>query len=86
MIEASARLPRNGRTNRNYYPYYCYKVLSAIIPPEDVESRRILCYVHLQAQGTVEANDDEWFQICRVVGEIKYEPTDRGLAVRYARH
>ena len=71
------------RVNRNYYPYYIYKILDQIIPEDDFEQRRILFYIYIQSQDTVEADDDNWELICREIPELKYIPTDRTKALQY---
>lgn len=72
------------RVNRNYYPYYISRVLEAILPVDDYESRRVFYYIYVQSKDTVEADDANWELICESLGEeIKYRPTDRSLGLRY---
>jgi hypothetical protein len=74
-----------NRVNRNYYPYYISRVLEAILPADDYESRRVFYYIYVQSKETVEADDANWERICESLGdnEIKYRPTDRTLGLRY---
>lgn len=83
-IEIGERVRRNGRVNRNYYPFYIFKIVDRIIPEADVENRRILYYIYVQSKETVEADDAEWEQICLELPEIEYVPTDRSLGLKYA--
>lgn len=92
-IEIGEEKRPEGRTNRNYYPYYIYKILDAILP-EDVgpdgktiaearEMRRVLYYIYMQGQDTLAKNDREWKEICEDLEEIKWVPTNRAKAQRY---
>ncbi len=72
-----------GRTNLNYYPYYIYKLLDAILPPDDVENRRIFYYIYMQKQNTLDKNDVEWRKICEELPEIEFRPTCRDMALAY---
>lgn len=82
-IEISERIRSDSRVNRNYYPYYIYKILDQLLEPDDVKQRRILCYIYMQSQDTVEADDREWEQVCMHLPEIDYVPTDRFGADKY---
>jgi len=91
-LEMTVRCDDGGRTessalrvNRNYYPYYISRVLEAILPEDDYESRRVFYYIYVQSKDTVEADDANWERICEALGEeeIKYKPTDRTLGLRY---
>jgi len=72
-----------GRVNRNYYPFYIYKIFDGIIPEVDEENRRILYYIHLQGDETLSNNDAEWQRICEELPEIEWRPTNRSLANKY---
>jgi hypothetical protein len=80
-IEIGERIRRDNRTNRNYYPFYIFKILDRILTDED--TRRILYYIYIQSKETVEADDADWEQICAELGEIEYIPTDRTLGYKY---
>ncbi len=82
-IEIGERVRRPDRVNRNYYPYYIMKILEELLPPDDVEARRIFYYIYVQSKETVEADDDDWEMICEELGEVRYRPTDRSLGLRY---
>jgi hypothetical protein len=83
-IEAGERIRREGRVNRNYYPFYIGRIVEALTTDEDVDLRRILYYIYIQSKETVEEDDEDWEQICLDLGEIKYTPTDRTLGQKYA--
>ena len=72
-----------GRVNRNYYPYYIYKILDQLLAADDYENRRVLYYIYIQSKETVEADDADWEQICLELAEIDYVPTDRTKALEY---
>lgn len=82
VIEVRKNIATKNKSNRNYYPYYIYKILDQIL--EDEEHRRILYYIYIQSKETVLADDAEWEDICAELGEIKYVPTDRTMALKYA--
>lgn len=82
-IEIGERVRRSGRVNRNYYPYYIYKILDQLLPDNDYENRRVLYYIYVQSKETVEADDSDWEQICTELIEISYVPTDRTKALKY---
>ena len=80
---AGERVRRPGRVNRNYYPYYIYKILDQLLAEDDLENRRALYYIYVQSKETVEADDADWEQICIELAEIAYVPTDRTKALKY---
>jgi hypothetical protein len=82
-IEIGERVRRPGRVNRNYYPYYIYKILDQLLAEDDFENRRVLYYIYVQSKETVEADDADWEQICIELAEITYVPTDRTKALKY---
>jgi hypothetical protein len=82
-IETGERVRRPGRVNRNYYPYYIYKILDQLLTDDDLENRRALYYIYVQSKETVEADDADWEQICIELAEIAYVPTDRTKALKY---
>lgn len=69
--------------NRNYYPYYIYKILEQLLAGGDPEQCRVLYYIYIQSKETVEADDADWEQICLELTEIAYVPTDRTKSVKY---
>jgi hypothetical protein len=85
-IEIGERVRPPGRTNRNYYPYYIYKILDAIIPkdaPGAQEHRRVLYYIYMQGQDTLDKNDREWEEICSELSEIEWTATCRNESLKY---
>ena len=64
------------RTNRNYYPYYIYKILEAVLDKNNSDDRRVLSYIYMQGQETLDKNDKEWEKICGHLN-IKWVPTKR---------
>ncbi len=91
-IEIEERIRPSDRTNRNYYPYYIYKILDAILPaegdpgetPETRDQRRVLYYIYLQSQETLDNDDLGWKEICEELSEIRWEPTSRLKAKKYS--
>lgn len=81
-IEIGERVRRPGRVNRNYYPYYIYRIVEALTT--DHEIRRTLYYIYIQSRDTVDADDADWELICAELREIEYKPTDRTLGDKYA--
>ena len=82
-IEIGERVRRAGRVNRNYYPYYIYKILDQLLAEDDFDNRRVLYYIYIQSKETVEADDADWEHICIELTEIAYVPTDRTKALKY---
>lgn len=83
-IEIGERVRRSERTNRNYYPYYIYRILEHLLPEHEYEMRRVFYYIYIQSKDTVEADDKDWELICAELEEIEYRPTDRHLGQKYA--
>jgi hypothetical protein len=81
-IEICENVRKTNRTNRNYYPYYIYKILDAILDKND-ERRKIFYYIYIQSKETVESDDADWEQICKILDEIEYVPTDRNMYLKY---
>jgi hypothetical protein len=88
-IEVGERVRAAGRTNRNYYPYYIYKILDSVLPPdsggdaEAREARRVLYYIYMQGQDTLDKNDREWKVICAELPELEWRATVRRHAQKY---
>jgi hypothetical protein len=83
IIEICEHIRRDGRINRNYYPYYIYKIADSILPEDDYENRRILYYIYIQSKETVESDDLNWELICNYIPELTYKPTDRMAYLKY---
>lgn len=83
-IEIGNRIKYDNRINRNYYPYYIYRIIEAITTEKDIELRRILFYIYIQSKETIELNDLDWEKICNELNEINYKPTDRILGYKYS--
>lgn len=49
--------------NRNYFPYYIYKIVDAITPMES-PYRAVLNFIYIQSDTTVKKNDMFWKKIC----------------------
>lgn len=82
-IEIGEKIRRSSRVNRNYYPYYIYKILDQLLEAADHDNRRVLYYIYVQSKETVEIDDADWEQICAELVEISYVPTDRTKALKY---
>lgn len=65
----------------SYYSHHIYKILEAKIP-EAHPSRRILYYIYLQAQDTLNKHDHDWFEVCEQL-KIKPISTNKSYALRY---
>ena len=72
-IEIGERLCRSGRVNRNYYPFTISRILESVLPLEDLENRRVFYYIYVQSRETVEADDDDWEQVCLELDESATE-------------
>jgi hypothetical protein len=84
-IEIGEKIKHNKRINRNYYPYYIYRIIESITTDSDTELRRVLYYIYIQSKETVESDDLNWEKICEELKEIKYKPTDRALGLQYSK-
>jgi hypothetical protein len=82
-IEIGERTRSAKRTNRNYYPYYIYKILDSILPEDDHEHRRVLYHIYMQGKDTLDKNDREWEIICEELPSIEWVHTDRNKARNY---
>lgn len=83
-IEVGERLRISNRKNRNYYPYYLYKILDAVLTDdvslffrslaraEKQHMRTILKYIYRQGRSTIAKNDLEWQTICQSLPDIKW--------------
>lgn len=80
VIQARAQLS-DHRPNRNYYPYYLYKILDLVLADDDPD-RLILCYIHLQGENTLQANDHEWRGVCEQL-ELEWRPTSAAKTHEY---
>jgi phage FluMu protein Com len=65
----------------SYYSHYIYKILEAKLAKDNPE-RRVLYYIYLQSQDTINSHDADWFSICEKLG-IKPIPTDKDFAIRH---
>ena len=81
VVEYIPKIQTPDRSNRNYYPFYFYKVIWSLTKEGDPE-RTILYYIYLQSDDTLCADDDEWKLICERFDFLVPAPTDRGTAVR----
>lgn len=71
-----------NRSNRNYYPYYIYKIYDEILEERDPD-RAMLWFIHLQGDDTLSSNDAEWRLICEQLPELTWRSTSRHMALRY---
>lgn len=67
--------------NRNYYPYYIYKIYDLVLDEDDPD-RFMLWFIHLQGADTLSSNDLEWKRVCAHL-DWEWRPTDPGRAIRY---
>ena len=82
-IDVGEQVRPSARSNRNYYPYYIYKILDSILGDDDHENRRVLYYIYMQGQDTLDKNDREWEDICIELPEIEWVATKRTNAYKY---
>lgn len=84
-IEIGENVKRDGRVNRNYYPFYIFRLIDALLPRDDDENRRVLYYIYLQSDETLKNDDADWELICAdpEMSDIKYVPTDRTMPLKY---
>lgn len=82
-VEIEEDIRAVGRTNRSYYPYYLYKIFDSILPAGDHAHRRVLYYIYLQSQETLNKNDEDWKAICSRMSEVSWSVTSRSAADRY---
>ena len=73
IIELYEKLFPDG--NRPYYPYFIYKIAEDEFKDKPIK-RKILDYIHLQAEDTVKKNDLIYKNICAIA------PKDAGLTYR----
>jgi hypothetical protein len=78
-----ARLRPVSHPNRSYYPYYIYKIYDQILAPDDAARRRILYYIYLQGDDTLDKNDYDWWDICAEVPELTWTATSQIQALAY---
>jgi hypothetical protein len=83
-IEIASRQKMDGANHRKYYPFYIYKILDALIPHIDRETRKIFRFIYLQGDETVTSGDNNWEKICRELDGIEYRATDRTQGCTYA--
>jgi hypothetical protein len=74
-IETGETIKRIGRVNRDYYPYYIYKIVESLVSPSH-EMYGILKYIYLQSDETIKNDDMDWQKLCSHIG-ITYKATTR---------
>jgi hypothetical protein len=75
-IHAFESIKPPDKSNMKYYPYIIFKILDLILE-SGVRKKKIIECIHLQSRETLIANDNIWENICKIVKELKYVPTDR---------
>jgi hypothetical protein len=70
VIEIHERLHPNDKPNRNFYPYYIFKIWEILIPESNHNLRRILFYIYHQNQNTLDKNDEQWRHIIAELREM----------------
>ena len=61
------------RPNNPSYPYMIYKIFDIILPPDDVENRRIFHFIHLPSEATLKKREEEWKLVYEKIKHI-YKP------------
>jgi hypothetical protein len=85
-IEVGEKQMKSTRTNRNYYPYYIYKIIDAIVPESNYEIKRVLYYIYLQSSSTIIQADHDWRVITSHLDDIEFKVTDRSQYLKFAPH
>lgn len=78
IVEMHDKIGGSSSTSRKYYPYYLYKIVEQKYPHGD-ERRKLLKYIHMQADGTVIKKDGVFKSIIDKIGDeigMKYKPTN----------
>lgn len=89
VVEIHGKIHPNNKPNRNFYPYYIFKILELIVP-EDNELRQILFYIYHQSQKTLNASDYNWKTIVEYLKKgdntinYRFIPTSRFKTFQYA--
>jgi transcription initiation factor TFIIIB Brf1 subunit/transcription initiation factor TFIIB len=89
IVEIHERIHPVDKPNRNFYPYYIFKILELIVPEKDKETRRILFYIYLQSVRTLSIQDNLFRQIIDELNKenkncnYKFIPTNRYQTNRY---
>lgn len=65
-----------NKSNALYYPYLLRKLIEIHIKDYN-RQKDILSFIHLQGSQTLIQNDKIWYNICEIVPNFKYQPTDR---------
>ena len=68
IIKAREQIPNLGK-NISSYPYFVYKIFDKILPPNDMENRRIFYFIHLPSKATIAKKENEWNAICAALGK-----------------
>ncbi len=69
--------------NIKYYPYFMWKIMEMIYINNPRRRANILQYIHLQNGDTLRKNDKIWRDICKVVPEFTFYPTDPNMQYIY---
>ena len=75
-VDAFEIVKSASQSNTPYYPYFIYKILDQVLTGGRRKFKILEC-IHIQSRDTLIANDVTWANICKIVLELKYNPTDR---------
>jgi hypothetical protein len=77
VIKIYSEKKSSDKTNCFYHPYFIYKIIEHVLKGGSKKRRNaILSCIHLQQQPTLIKNDNMWRNICKVLNEITYVPTN----------
>ncbi len=70
-------------TNIKYYPYFIWKIMEMVYWKDPIRRTEILQYIHFQNHDTLSNNEKIWRQICDIVPEFTFIPTDPNIQYLY---
>ncbi len=65
-----------NKSNNIYYPYILRKLIEMHVRDYH-KQKELLSFIHLQGSQTLIQNDKIWRDICQIVPNFSYQPTDR---------
>ncbi len=75
-VKAYNLIKPNTKLNILYYPFVIRKLIEMHVSDYN-KKKELLAFIHLQGSNTLSQNDKLWAQICKVIPEFIFKPTDR---------
>ncbi len=75
-VKAYNVIKPNTKSNMIFYPYLLRKLIEMHIKDYH-KKKELLSFIHLQGSQTLSQNDKIWYEVCKIVPEFHYMPTDR---------